>query len=123
MTWAPHPHARRLTPVEEALHSQRLRAQQAAIPHFSQRMPPAPPFASQAGLGASGDGVAVSIMALSFIALYVGTTVASYYLVRDMAPKKSAKSYGAGAAAANLFFPIVGPVVVGVAAASAQGKR
>lgn len=74
-------------------------------------------------MGASEGETTVAIVGLTVLALYVGTTVASYYLVRDMAPKKSAKSYGAGAAAANLFFPIIGPVVIGLAAAGAQGKR
>ncbi len=150
MTWAPHPNARRLTPLEEAIATARvLRMQhargsgplvpsvrltpsqlaylnaryQAAHEEFARKHPEE--FAKRHPMGDPTPGSDTAILAVSAvaIALYVGTTVASYYLVRDMAPKKSAKSYGAGAAAANLLFPIIGPVVVGLAAAGAQGKR
>lgn len=118
MTWMPHPDARRLTPAEAAaLHAQ-LRMQQALRPPLS--MPPVRPAMGEP-LYNPNSGAETFLAVV--LAIYVGTTIASYYLVRGMAPKKSANSYGAGAAAANLFFPIVGPVVVGLAAAGAEGKR
>ena len=110
--------------MEEALFTQRLRAQQAATPHFTQRIPLSPPFAGPVGLGKlynPESGAETAIMVI--LALYIGTTVASYYLVRGMAPKKSANSYGGAAAASNLVFPLIGPIVVGIMASNADGKR
>lgn len=125
MTWAPVPGTPRvvLTPEEE----QRWRQWYASQPPVAARLPAALEQyrafrAQQAGLGDSGDGMAAAAF-MALIALYVGTTVASYYLVRDIAPKKSAKSYGSLAVSANLIFPIVGPVIVGLVAANDKGKR
>lgn len=109
MTWMPHPAARRLSPAEEAFYTQQVLAQQAL------RRPPLGRIYNPE------SGAETALMVI--LALYIGTTVASYYLVRGMAPKKSANSYGAGAAAANLIMPIVGPVAVGLMAANADGKR
>jgi hypothetical protein len=109
--------------MEEALFTQRLRAQQAASPHFTQRLPLSPPFAGPLYNPNSGAETTIVMFGAVALALYAATTVASYYLVRGVAPKKSANSYGAGAAAANLFVPIIGPLVVGIAAANAGGKR
>ncbi len=141
--------AQRISALEEAIAEARSRAQWAIVENERAhgihttcapgQFDPSPLSAEEARLraqlqhlqqapgaramGASEGETTVAIVGLTILALYVGSTVASYYLVRDMAPKKSAKSYGAGAAAANLFFPIIGPVVVGLAAAGAQGKR
>ena len=85
------------------------------------RAPLTLPSKRLAGLG-EGEVMTSTVIAVVALAV-VGTTVASYYLVKNVAPKKSAKAYGAGAAASNLLVPIVGPVIVGLIAAGDKGKR
>lgn len=98
----------------------RIRQQIAALRRFA---------AQRAGgsraLAGDSDAVMFSVVGM-YAAILVGiaaTTAASYYLVRGVAPKKSANAYGGVAAASNLIFPLIGPLVVGIMAANAEGKR
>ena len=122
MTWAPHPSARRLTPAEEAFYTQQVLAQMAQRrpAYLNERNRAAHEAARQRGL--SGGANLDAVVAVGAV-LFVGMTVASYYLVRGVAPKKSANAYGGAAAASNILFPLVGPIVVGIVAANADGKR
>lgn len=78
-----------------------------------------PPLSGGLGAGGADLDVVVAVGA----AIFLGMTVASYYLVRGVAPKKSANAYGGAAAASNILFPLIGPIVVGIVAANAEGKR